>query len=189
MDKSAQRKLAAQRRARAHEAQGFDAGTNACARLSQHLDAVFGSALVDVVLAGYMPMRTEIAPLQAMRAHPGPVCVPVVIGSHVPLVFHRWTPDMPMVAGRFGADIPATPDPYVPRVLIVPLLAFDPRGHRLGYGGGFYDRTLADLRKQGDVLAIGLAYAAQEQPAVPTEATDEPLDLIVTESGVVLPRS
>jgi 5-formyltetrahydrofolate cyclo-ligase len=138
------------------------------------------------VLAGYMPMRTEIDPLPAMAAHQGPVCVPVIIGAGLPLRFREWTPGAPMVAGDFGALIPAEGAFIEPEVLIVPLVAFDARGFRLGYGGGFYDRTLEGLRTRHDVLAVGFAYDAQELPAVPTEPTDQRLDAIVTESGVRL---
>lgn len=139
------------------------------------------------VLAGYMPMRTEADPLPAMAAHDGPVCVPVIEGPGLPLVFHRWTPEARMVPGAFGALIPEDGVPLVPQVLIVPLLAFDRLGFRLGYGGGFYDRTLERLRAAGPVTAIGFAFAAQEVDAVPTEPTDQPLDLIVTENGCLVP--
>lgn len=139
------------------------------------------------VLAGYMPMRTEADPLPAMAAHDGPVCVPVIEAPGLPLVFHRWTPKARMVPGAFGALIPAEGVPLVPQVLIVPLLAFDRRGFRLGYGGGFYDRTLERLRISGPVTAIGFAFAAQEVDVVPTEPTDQPLDLIVTENGCLVP--
>ena len=73
----------------------------------------------------------------------------------------------------------------VPQVLIVPLVGFDRHGSRLGYGGGFYDRTLSDLRRAGQVTAIGLAWGAQELPLIPVEPTDEPLDVIVTDRGVI----
>lgn len=72
-----------------------------------------------------------------------------------------------------------------PEIVIVPLLAFDRQGGRLGYGGGFYDRTLARLRETGAVLTIGFAYAGQEVPVVPMEATDVRLDMVVTERGVI----
>jgi len=75
-------------------------------------------------------------------------------------------------------------DWLVPEVVIVPLVAFDASGYRLGYGGGFYDRTLELLRANGPVLAVGFAYAAQELPAVPVEPTDQPLDAILTERGL-----
>ncbi|MCT2538741.1 5-formyltetrahydrofolate cyclo-ligase [Sedimentimonas flavescens] len=138
-------------------------------------------------LAGYMPIRTEIDPLPVMARHTGPVGVPVIQGPGRPLVFHRWTPGCAMVAGEFGALIPEAAEPIVPRILIVPMLAFDQRGYRLGYGGGFYDRTLEMLRASGPVIAIGYAYAAQELPEVPIEPTDQPLDLIVTEAGILAP--
>ena len=140
-----------------------------------------------VPLAGYMPIRTEIDPRPAMAeaaAH-GPVGVPVIKGAGEPLEFHLWTPGCAMVEGPFGAAIPADPRPMVPQILIVPLVAFTRSGHRLGYGGGFYDRTLAGLRARGPVLAIGFAWAAQEADRLPLEPTDEPLDLIVTETGVI----
>ena len=135
-------------------------------------------------LSGYMPMRTEINPLPAMAAHQGPVCVPVIMARAHPLRFREWTPGCAMVPGEFGALIPADGAWLDPQILIVPLLAFDARGYRLGYGGGFYDRTLQALRARGPVMAIGFAFAAQEVAEVPIEATDQKLDMIVTENGV-----
>jgi 5-formyltetrahydrofolate cyclo-ligase len=139
------------------------------------------------VLAGYMAMRSEIDPLPVMAAHGGPVCVPVIVGKGQPLAFRAWSPGCVMVDGAFGARIPEAGDWLVPQVLIVPLVAFDASGFRLGYGGGFYDRTLERLRAAGEVLAIGFAYAAQEMADLPLEPTDQPLDLIVTEQGVLRP--
>lgn len=136
------------------------------------------------VLAGYMPMRTEIDPLPAMHAHQGPLCVPVIVAPATPLRFAAYHAGGDLVEGAFGALIPADLHYLTPQVLIVPLLAYDGRGYRLGYGGGFYDRTLQSLRAAGPVVAIGYAFAAQEVPLVPTEATDQPLDMIVTEAGV-----
>jgi 5-formyltetrahydrofolate cyclo-ligase len=140
-------------------------------------------------LASYMAMRTEIDPTPAMvaaAAH-GPVAVPVIIGHGQPLRFRQWVPGCAMEDGGFGALIPVTGDWIVPEVLIVPLVAFDRRGGRLGYGGGFYDRTLAALRAAHPVLAIGFAWSAQEAEDIPLEPTDQPLDLIVTEAGVITP--
>ena len=138
-------------------------------------------------LAGYMPMRTEIDCLPAMAAHRGPVGVPVIAGPAMPLLFHRWHKDARMVPGTFGALIPEGGEAVEPDVLIVPLLAFDRRGFRLGYGGGFYDRTLEGLRARKSILAIGFAYEAQEMDEVPIEPTDQPLDLIVTEREIFVP--
>lgn len=139
-----------------------------------------------VPVAGYMPIRTEINPTPAMEeaaAH-GPVGVPVIEAAGAPLKFALWEPDMPMVAGAFGALVPAKLDWMVPEIVIVPLVAFDAQGGRLGYGGGFYDRTLEGLRAKGPCLAIGFAFAAQEAENLPLEPTDQPLDMLVTEADV-----
>lgn len=137
-------------------------------------------------LAGYMPMRTEIDPLVAMAAHDGPVGVPVIIGADQPLRFREWSPGCALVPGEFGALIPAEGAWVEPEVLIVPMVAFDARGYRLGYGGGFYDRTLEGLRAKRPTLAVGFAFAAQEVAEVPVEPTDQPLDAVVTEEGLRL---
>ena len=136
-----------------------------------------------VPVSGYMPMRTEIDPTPAMAeaaAH-GPVGVPVIIAKGEALRFALWEPGCGRIDGPFKTQVPAVLDWMTPQILIVPLLAFDARGGRLGYGGGFYDRTLAGLRARGPVLAIGFAFAGQEVEAVPTDSTDQHLDLIVTE--------
>ncbi|PLL12587.1 5-formyltetrahydrofolate cyclo-ligase [Tabrizicola sp. TH137] len=135
-------------------------------------------------LAGYMAMRTEIDPMAAMAAHQGPVGVPVILGPGQALRFREWSPGCAMVAGEFGALIPAEGAWVEPEVVIVPLVAFDARGYRLGYGGGFYDRTLARLRARHTVLAVGFAFAAQEVPEVPIDDFDQRLDVIVTEAGI-----
>ncbi|HPE26678.1 5-formyltetrahydrofolate cyclo-ligase [Albidovulum sp.] len=179
----AETKAAARAEAFARRKAAFAARSDAdCARLSEVLAAHAGK-----VLAGYMPMRTEIDCLPAMAAHRGPVGVPVILAAGQPLRFRRWHPGATMVAGDFGALIPESGDWVEPAVLIVPLLAFDRRGYRLGYGGGFYDRTLEGLRAKGPVTAVGFAFAAQEVAEVPTEPTDQPLDLIVTEAGAFVP--
>jgi len=142
------------------------------------------SAQAGAVLAGYMPMRTEIDPLPAMAAHRGVVGVPVIPGPAMALRFREWTPGCALVAGEFGALIPAEGAWVEPAVLIVPMLAFDARGYRLGYGGGFYDRTLEGLRARRPTLAVGFAFAAQEVDEVPIDAFDQQLDVVVTEEGV-----
>lgn len=179
--KARARKAAFARRKAAHAA----AGPGSAAQLSQVLAGYRG-----VPLAGYMPIRTEIDPLPAMEeaaAH-GVVGVPVIQGEGLPLKFSRWRPGAEMVDGPFGARVPAVADFFDPEILIVPLVAFDARGGRLGYGGGFYDRTLERLRRHGAVLAIGFAYDAQQAEALPLEPTDQPLDMVVTESRVLTLR-
>lgn len=178
-------KAAARKAAFARRRAAFAAGhPDPSAHLRDVLAGYRGCAI-----AGYMPMRVEIDPLPAMAAAAacGPVGVPVIDGPDLPLRFARWTPDTAMADGAFGAMVPVVRDWMVPAVLIVPLVAFDRHGGRLGYGGGFYDRTLAQLRAAGPVTAIGFAWAAQEDADLPLEATDEPLDLIVTEAGVIRP--
>ncbi|MBD3662668.1 5-formyltetrahydrofolate cyclo-ligase [Sulfitobacter sp. TSTF-M16] len=139
-----------------------------------------------VPLSGFMPIRTEIDPTPAMAEASayGPVGVPVIIAEGQPLNFAAWTPDTEMVSGAFGAAVPVDPQFFEPEIVIVPLLAFTRAGARLGYGGGFYDRTLQGLRAKRPTLAIGFAFAGQEAD-VPLEPTDQPLDLIVTEAGVI----
>ncbi len=88
--------------------------------------------------------------------------------------------------GAFKALVPEEGAWVEPEVLIVPMLAYDARGYRLGYGGGFYDRTLELLRARGPVLAVGFAFSAQEMDAVPTDAFDQRLDAVVTEKGVTV---
>ncbi|MGO4907642.1 5-formyltetrahydrofolate cyclo-ligase [Pseudorhodobacter sp. W20_MBD10_FR17] len=173
-------KKAARAKGFAARKRAFGAGQGQAAEiLADFLAAHRGRAL-----AGYMPMRTEIDPLPAMAAHQGVVCVPVIMGAGQALRFREWSPGCAMVAGEFGALIPAEGGWVEPEVLIVPLVGFDARGYRLGYGGGFYDRTLEGLRARGPVLAIGFAFSGQEMDAVPIEATDQKLDVIVTENGV-----
>lgn len=176
-EKAAARKAAFERRKAAQEA-GRDA--EAQSRLHRWLTPYAGRAL-----SGYMPIRTEIDPRPVMADWTGPVCVPVILEPGQPLAFHRWRPGCDLVEGPFGALVPAVADPVVPEILIVPLLAFDRSGHRLGYGGGFYDRTLAALRHAGPVIAIGFAYAAQEAAALPREETDVRLDAIVTDAELL----
>lgn len=142
-----------------------------------------------VPLAGYAAMRTEIDPRPALElaAGHGPVALPVIMGPGQPLKFREWQPGCQMTAGEFGAMIPSEGRWIEPRILVVPLVAFDRNGGRLGYGGGYYDRTLARLRAAGPVLAIGFAFAAQEADELPLEPTDQPLDLVVTEQGLLEP--
>ena len=173
-------KAAARKAAIAVRAAAYAAGQGQAAEIL----ADFLTAQGARSLAGYMAMRTEIDPLAAMAVHQGAVGVPVILGPGVPLRFRAWGPGVALVAGEFGARVPAEGPWIEPEVLIVPLLAFDARGYRLGYGGGFYDRTLAGLRARHDVLAVGFAFGAQEVDEVPIDGFDQRLDAVVTEQGV-----
>lgn len=137
-------------------------------------------------VAAYMPIRTEIDVMPVMRevSQHCVVGVPVILGRGQPLEFRRWQPGTEMQDGPFGARIPKNAELVVPQVVILPLVAFDKLGFRLGYGGGFYDRTLEVLRANGPVLAVGFAYAAQEADSVPIEPTDQIMNAIVTEKGI-----
>lgn len=141
------------------------------------------------VVSGYWPVGDEldVRPLLTQLHGMGhPIGLPVVIARGQPLGFRRWEPGTPMVEATYGIRVPEAGAPeLVPAFLVVPLLAFDRAGHRLGYGGGFYDRTLAALRRTGPVLAVGVAFAAQEVAAVPRDPLDQRLDWIVTEREVI----
>ena len=199
--KAALRELAQARRKAAHDAAGAAAAAPAC-----RTGGDAGEAARDRFLAaelhrgpsgrpargasGYRRIRTELDPEPLMLALLDAgcrLCVPVIEGRGLPLRFRAWSPGARMQPGPFGAPVPAEGDWLEPDLLIVPLLAFDRAGRRLGYGGGFYDRTLARLRAGGTVRAIGLGYAAQEVDEVPADETDQLLDAIVTEAGVIRP--
>lgn len=172
------RRAALEARAAAHAA----ARPGAAGKLSEWLAGWRGAAV-----AGYLPIRSELDPRPAMAeaSARGPVAVPVIVAKDAPLRFALWTPEMALVPGPFGTLRPEEPEYITPEIVLVPLVAFDRRGGRLGYGGGFYDRTLEQLRAAGPVHAAGLAYAAQEVEAVPLEPTDQPLDLIITERDII----
>ena len=118
------------------------------------------------------------------RGHP--LALPVVTAPRSRLVFRAWVDGALLEDGPFGTCHPAeTAAGVVPDVLVVPLLAFDRAGRRLGYGGGYYDRTLAALRKEKPVLAVGVAYREQEVPGVPCDEEDESLDWVITDREVI----
>ncbi|MBC6438638.1 MAG: 5-formyltetrahydrofolate cyclo-ligase [Rhodobacteraceae bacterium] len=181
--KAALRKTACAARKLAH---GQGHGPAATARLLDEIGTVQGR-----IIAAYMPIRTEVDPRPAMAvlSARNRICVPVIDGADKPLLFREWRPGARMVKGPFGAQIPEAGEWLVPQILFVPLVGFDARANRLGYGGGFYDRTLARLRARAPVRtpvrAIGFAYTAQELPPLPQEPTDQPLDAIVTEAGII----
>jgi 5-formyltetrahydrofolate cyclo-ligase len=145
-----------------------------------------------VVVSGYMPMKSEINPLPLLRklaAAGARLALPVVAGPGKPLIMRAWSFGEPLVAGVWGIRQPPAQAPTTePDILIVPLLAFDRAGHRIGYGAGYYDMTIAAARARRAVSAVGIAFAAQEVEAVPASARDEPLDLVLTEREVIQVR-
>ena len=157
-------------------------------RRKRFADVEAGRKLVKSV-AGLGPFRPgaaiDVLPVLSWFTRRGhPTALPAVAGRRLPLVFRSWSPGEPLDEGAFGIPFPAAgAADLIPEILLVPLLAFDRRGHRLGYGGGFYDRTLADLRAKGPILAIGVGYAFQEVDEVPSGAYDQRIDMIATETG------
>jgi 5-formyltetrahydrofolate cyclo-ligase len=137
-------------------------------------------------VAGFWPLAGEIdirPLLEALHARGNPVLLPETPKRGNPLIFRHWYPGAPMVRERFGTLRPVGPV-GVPAWLLVPLLAFDRQGRRLGYGGGYYDRTLAELVGK---TAIGCAFAAQELDEVPAGDYDARLAAIATERGIFIP--
>ncbi|WP_416878391.1 5-formyltetrahydrofolate cyclo-ligase [Litorimonas sp.] len=173
--KSKARLLAKQRR------QGL-ASSGAPSALIQHFPA---SRFRGKQIAGYWPLKGEmdIRPLLSALSDLGfAVSLPCITGPSRPLIFRKWGQGDEMRAGHFKVQEPhAHQEEITPEFVLMPLLAFTADGKRLGYGGGYYDRTLAKLRAEGDVFACGVAYAGQEVPELPTDEHDQPLDGILTE--------
>ena len=141
------------------------------------------------IVSGFMPLKSEINPLPLMRklADAGArLALPVVAGRGKPLVMRGWQWGEPLVAGVWGIREPAPEAPEVqPDILLVPLLAFDRGGHRINYGAGYYDLTIAQLRARKPIVAVGIAFAAQEVETVPRTAFDAQLDLVLTENETI----
>ncbi len=142
------------------------------------------------IVSGYMPMGSELNPRPLMRQLSdagAQLALPVVVARGVPLVMRAYAFGEPLVKGIWGIRVPSPLAPEVaPDVLIVPLLAFDRTGNRLGYGAGYYDMTITALRAKKPVVAVGVAFAAQEVEVVPTTPRDARLDLVVTEKEVII---
>lgn len=181
--KRAQRVASRTAQRAAHEVAGRGAGE----RLRENFRAIAISA--DVAVSGYWPMEGELDPrllMADLAARGHALGLPVVQGRGKPLLFRAWRRGDALVPGSLGIPAPGPEAaPLVPGLLLVPLLAFDREGFRLGHGAGYYDMTLAGLRAAGPVLAVGIAYAGQEVARVPREAHDQPLDWVVTESEAI----
>jgi 5-formyltetrahydrofolate cyclo-ligase len=143
----------------------------------------------DAIVSGYMPMGSELDPRPLMRklAEAGArLALPVVVGRGLPLLMREYAFGDALVKGVWNIRVPPPEAPEVaPDVLLVPLLAFDRNGNRLGYGAGYYDMTIAALRAKKRVVAVGIAFAAQEVDVVPTTPRDARLDLVLTEKEVM----
>lgn len=188
------RKVEARAAARAARAAAFaavpDGGMRIRERFLVELLPLLGLA-PQAVVAGYIPVRNEIDVLPLVRALMGrghTAAMPCVVGPGAPLLFRRWELGGSLVPRPFGLLEPDEQAPAVePDLVLAPLLAFDRHGYRLGNGRGYYDRTLAGLRARRPIVAVGLAFAAQEVLSLPIGEHDQRLDWVVTESAVIRP--
>ena len=158
-------------------------------RVSEALDIEDGT-----IVSAYWPLQGELDPRPALRKlseRGAAPALPRVVGDGHPLDFHAWRPEDPLIEGRFKVMEPDPATPKVaPSVLLVPLLAFDHGCRRLGHGKGYYDRTLQGLKANHPATrAVGVAFAAQKVERVPTDEYDQTLDMVVTERGIVRPKS
>jgi 5-formyltetrahydrofolate cyclo-ligase len=156
------------------------------ARIARYADAL--PVPPNAKVSTYVVLEGEADPnelAQALAERGCEICYPRVHQKAQPLWFHVPVSGEHFVRSAFGVLEPRPDWPVaIPDVLLVPMLAFDAQGYRLGYGGGFYDRTLAHIRAAQPVVAIGIAFSGLEVPAVPHDASDEKLDMVVTELGV-----
>ena len=142
-----------------------------------------------VIVSGFIALKSEIDIRPLMRAladRGAKLALPVVVGRGEPLVMRAWEFGAPLKGGGWGISEPPPGAPEVlPDILLVPLLAFDRAGQRIGYGAGYYDMTIAALRAKKPITAIGVAFAAQEIEQVPISPRDARLDLVLTEREVI----
>jgi 5-formyltetrahydrofolate cyclo-ligase len=147
------------------------------------------SAVPGAIVSGFMPMTGEINPMPLMKRFSGGgarLALPVIAGRGRPLVMRAWNFGEPLVSGVWGIREPPVQAAEVePDIVLVPLVAFDRAGRRLGYGGGYYDLTITRLRARKPIVAMGIAYAVQEIPAVPAAPHDAALDLVLTEREII----
>jgi 5-formyltetrahydrofolate cyclo-ligase len=141
------------------------------------------------IVSGFMPLKSEINPLPLLRALADAgarLALPAVAGKGKPLIMRAYAFGELLASGVWGIREPRPDAPEVaPDILIVPLLAFDRRGHRIGYGAGYYDMTISALRAKKAIVAAGIAFAAQEIAEVPTTPRDARLDLVLTEHETI----
>lgn len=146
-----------------------------------------------VMVAGYSPINNELDPFPLMRAladKGAGLALPVIIARDHALIFRAWHPDEGLVRGPFGIFQPSSDAGEVePDIVLVPLAAFDRAGHRIGYGRGYYDRTLQNLRAMKRITVIGVGFAVQEIETVPRLPHDEQLDCVLTERELIDLRS
>ena len=168
------------------------------APIANEVSQKIGNFLLEIIsknskVAGYCAVRGEVdvsGLLEKLQARGNKVALPVIYDGSKILKFLEVVSDSTLVAGKYGISCPQPHLPeIIPDVLIVPMVAFDDFGHRLGYGGGYYDATLASLRyRNKKLLVIGVAYAMQCVENLPIHDGDEKMDMVVTEEGIVILR-
>jgi 5-formyltetrahydrofolate cyclo-ligase len=141
------------------------------------------------IVSGFMPLKSEINPLpllQKLSEMGASLALPAIAGRGKPLIMRAWQIGAPLDRGQWGIREPKPDAAEVePDIVLVPLLAFDRIGHRIGYGAGYYDMTINGLRARKRTIAVGIAFAAQEVPVIPTTPRDARLDLVLTERDVI----
>ena len=155
--------------------------------ISRISEVVSGNA---TIVAGYRTIRGEVdinTIFQHVDFNYKKSCLPVVEAADKPLIFREWRSGEKLEKGPFGVEVPGIHAAVViPDYVLVPLVAFDRAGHRLGYGAGYYDRTIRHLRvSQKNLQIIGVGYSMQEVETIPTDTYDERLDMIVTEKEII----
>ena len=177
--KAALRRQVLERRRAVHAARHVHAAADLAQRVAGEIHGLGNK------IAGYWPIGEELdcrPALAALRAAGAEVALPVVEGPGEVLFFRTWHPGDPLDSGPFGTSHPSRRAAVIaPTILLLPVLAFDHTGQRLGYGAGYYDRTIAALRRERTIVTVGLAYDEQEVDAVPVGRHDQSMDAVITD--------
>ena len=184
-DKAQQRKIALTKRMEIHANSSHEEYAK---RITHFFHEWISGQKSVFVVALYHPINSEIRPLSLIEyldTKNKTICLPMVVNKKQPLIFKPWRPGKKMVIGHYGISVPDNDLTLIPDLIICPLLAYDSQGIRLGYGGGFYDRTIKYLRRNKQVKYIGLAFSGQKSyHDLPSEVHDVPLDAVLTETGM-----
>ena len=183
INKKSIRKLASSKRNSIHNLKGLEYSKDIARIISEWIV----EQKKDVTVAGYISINSELDlsfTLHSLCYLQTQVCLPVVENLDQPLKFKTWHPESTLFEGKFGILVPKFGETVRPDILLCPLLSYDLKGYRLGYGGGFYDRTIEYLKGSGEVLSLGCCYSEQLfEGDLPIEEHDMPLDGIITEKG------
>ena len=182
--KTVARKQAKIQRQIIHDKIGYDASQ----KVSVHIERFLLKHTKLSVIAVYMPIKTELdlgPAIMKLRRLGKKICLPIIISEDNPLQFKVWNEGSKLVTGKFNVLIPVSEETIEPDLILCPMLSFDSNGFRLGYGGGFYDRTIDYLSKRKSILTMGCGYSEQlSQKFLPKGAYDKSLDTVVTERGI-----